>query len=157
MTIEGWEILPETAPDWWFDGEAAMQVERPKARKAGKRKDPQMQVLPLFEDIPGDWVSVLLESSIFAEQMSTFAGRLKQDQVEKSLRVLADRNLVLLKGVLAQRLELSGLRIDGWIASLQRILNVEGYPVLSVDSSQTVRLNLPLLREQFDIGESNGR
>jgi len=157
MTIEGWEILPETAPDWWFDGEAAMQVERPKARKAGKRKDPQMQVLPLFEDIPGDWVRVLLESSIFAEQMSTFAGRLKQDQVEKSLRVLADRNLVLLKGVLAQRLELSGLRIDGWIASLQRILNVEGYPVLSVDSSQTVRLNLPLLREQFDIGESNGR
>ena len=157
MEIDGWEILPETPPDWWFEGEAVPQDERPRVKKSGKRKEPQMPVLPLFEDTRPDWVSALLASSVFVEQMSTFAGRLKEDQVEKSLRVLADRNLVLLKSVFAQRLELSGLRIDGWIASLQRILNVEGYPVLSVDSSQTVRLNLTLLREQFDIGESNGR
>ena len=157
MDIEGWEILLETPPDWWFEGEVDTQVERPKVKKAGKRKDPPMPVLSLFEDSRTDWVNALMESSVFKDQMSTFAGRLKQDQVEKSLRVLADRNLVLLKSVFAQRLELSGLRIDGWIASLQRILNVEGYPVLSVDSSQTVRLNLQLLREQFDMGETNGR
>ena len=157
MDIEGWEILPETPPDWWFEGEVDTAVERPKVKKSGKRKDPQIPVLSLFEDSRTDWVNALMESSVFKDQMSTFAGRLKQDQVEKSLRVLADRNLVLLKSVFAQRLELSGLRIDGWIASLQRILNVEGYPVLSVDSSQTVRLNLQLLREQFDMGESNGR
>lgn len=157
MEIDGWEILPETPPDWWFEGEAVPQVERPKVKKPGKRKDPQMPVLPLFEDNRVDWVTSLLASSVFTEQMATFAGRLKEDQVEKSLRVLADRNLVLLKSVFALRLELSGLRIDGWIASLQRILNVEGYPVLSVDASQTVRLNLTLLREQFDLGESNGR
>ena len=157
MDIEGWEILPETPPGWWFEGEVDTAVERPKVKKSGKRKDPQIPVLSLFEDSRTDWVNALMESSVFKDQMSTFAGRLKQDQVEKSLRVLADRNLVLLKSVFAQRLELSGLRIDGWIASLQRILNVEGYPVLSVDSSQTVRLNLQLLREQFDMGESNGR
>ncbi len=156
MDIEGWEILPETPPYWWSEGEVDTPVERPKVKKSGKRKDPQMPVLSLFEDSRTDWVNALMESSVFKDQMSTFAGRLKQDQVEKSLRVLADRNLVLLKSVFAQRLELSGLRIDGWIASLQRILNVEGYPVLSVDSSQTVRLNLQLLREQFDMGESNG-
>jgi len=89
--------------------------------------------------------------------MSTFAGRLKSDQVEKALRILADRNFVLLKSAFAQRFDLSNLRIDGLIASLQRILNVEGYPVLSVDGSQTVRLNLQLLREQFDLERSYGR
>ena len=159
MDIDGWAILPEAPPDWWFEGEASAQVERPKAKKPGKRKEPQAAVLPLFEpsDNRTDWVKSLFESSVFAEQMSTFAGRLKQDQVEKSLRVLADRNLVLLKSVFAQRLDLSGLRVDGWIASMQRILNVEGYPVLSVDSSQTDRLNLQLLREQFDVGEPDGR
>ena len=156
MDIEGWEILPETPPDWWFEGEVDTPVERPKVKRSGKRKDLQLPVLSLFEDSRTDWVNALMESSVFKDQMSTFAGRLKQDQVEKSLRVLADRNLVLLKSVFAQRLELSALRIDGWIASLQRILNVEGYPVLSVDASQTVRLNLQLLREQFDMGESNG-
>ena len=47
------------------------------------------------------------------------------------------------------------LRVDGLIATLQRILNVEGYAVLSVDASQTIRLNLQLLREQFELGDSN--
>ncbi|HKN71466.1 MAG TPA: BREX-2 system phosphatase PglZ [Terriglobales bacterium] len=159
MEIDGWEILQEAPPDWWSEGDVMTQFKRPKTTKAGKRSDSQPHTMPLFESSDGrcDWVTSFLESRVFAEQMSTFAGRLKQDQVEKSLRVLADRNFVLLKSVFAQRLELSGLRIDGWIASLQRILNVEGYPVLSVDSSQTVRLNLQLLREQFDIGESDGR
>jgi len=159
MEIDGWEILPEAPPDWWSEGDVITQFERPKTTKASSRKDPPRPALPLFEPSDGrdDWVRSFMESRVFAEQMSTFAGRLKQNQVEKSLRILAERNFVLLKSVFAQRLELSGLRIDGWIASLQRILNVEGYPVLSVDSSQTVRLNLQLLREQFDIGESDGR
>ena len=43
------------------------------------------------------------------------------------------------------------------IASLQRIVNVEGYAVLSVDASQTIRLNLQLLRDQFELGDSNDR
>jgi hypothetical protein len=49
------------------------------------------------------------------------------------------------------------MRVDGMIASLQRVLNVEGYPVLSVDSSQTIRLNLQLLRDQFGLGDTSGR
>ena len=103
-----------------------------------------------------DWLDGLLASQVFAEQMETFAGRLKKEQVAEYLRVLADRNLVLLKNAFAQKLGVSGLRVDGLIASLQRILNVEGYPVLSVDSSQTIRLNLKLLREQFELEDSDG-
>ena len=89
--------------------------------------------------------------------MDTFAGRLKREQLEQYLRVLADRNVVLLKSAFAQRIGVSALRVDGLIASLQRVLNVESYAVLSVDSSQTLRLNLQLLREQFRLGDSNGR
>ena len=63
----------------------------------------------------------------------------------------------LLKSAFAQRIGVSALRVDGLIASLQRILNVEGYAVLSVDSSQTIRMNLQLLREQFGLGDNNGR
>ena len=57
----------------------------------------------------------------------------------------------------AQHIGVSALRVDGLIASMQRVLNVESYAVLSVDSSQTLRLNLPLLREQFRLGDNNGR
>jgi hypothetical protein len=156
MEIEGWEILPEAPPVWWFEGEVESQVERPKAKKAGRRKDVQPPVMSLFDETAPDLVHALMNSKVFEDQMSTFGGRLKPDQVERALRILADRNFVLLKSAFTQRLELSSLRIDGLIASLQRILNVEGYAVLSVDASQTVRLNLTLLREQFDLEGSYG-
>lgn len=163
MQIEGWDAQPSTPPDWWFEGEPTPVAERPKPRKQGKVKDPSKMTMSLFEtpgfEMPGDqtdWVTALLASEVFAEQMETFAGRLKKEQVEQYLRVLADRNLVLLKSAFAQKLGVSGLRVDGLIASLQRILNVESYPVLSVDSSQTIRLNLALLREQFELEDGNG-
>lgn len=38
------------------------------------------------------------------------------------------------------------------VSTLQRLLNVEGYPVLSsVDGGRTLKLDLQLLREQFDV------
>jgi hypothetical protein len=88
--------------------------------------------------------------------METFGGRLTKEQVKQSLRVLADRNLVLIKSAFADKIGFSNLRVDGLIASLQRILNVDGYLVLSMDSSQTIRLHLPLLREQFELGDPDG-
>lgn len=128
-------------------------------RQDQRTSEPRKPTLPLF-DSPADqgaWVDALLSSEVFAEQMETFAGRLRKDHVEEYLRVLVDRKLVLLKTAFAQKLGISALRVDGLIASLQRILNVEGYAVLSVDSSQTIRLNLQLLREQFELGDTDGR
>ena len=159
MEIDGWEVRPPTPPEWWFDGDAVPTAVPVKPRKAGKVREPKPAAMPLFDGPVGsrDWVDELLASDVFAEQMATFAGRLKKEQAEQYLRVLADRNLVLLKTAFAQRLGVSVMRVDGMIASLQRVVNVEGYPVLSVDSSQTIRLNLPLLREQFGLGDSGGR
>jgi hypothetical protein len=159
MEIEGWQVQAATPPDWWFDGDAATIIEKTKPKKSAKTRYPVKQALSLFETTAdqSDWVNALLVSEVFIEQMGTFGGRLKKEQVEQYLRVLAERNLVLLKSAFAQRAGVSSLRVDGLIASLQRILNVEGYPVLSADSSQTIRLNLSLLREQFELGDNNGR
>lgn len=44
--------------------------------------------------------------------------------------------------------------IEGFVATLQRLLNVEGYPVLGfVDAGHAVKLDVPLLRGQFLPGE----
>jgi hypothetical protein len=85
--------------------------------------------------------------------MEVFGGRLKREHVEQAVRALTERNGVQMKPALAQRLAVPPIRVDGILASLQRILNVDGYPVLTIDSSQTVRLNLALLREQFALNE----
>ena len=42
--------------------------------------------------------------------------------------------------------------IRGAVAQLQQLLNVESYPVLRSEGA-TVILDLPLLREQFGIGD----
>ena len=53
---------------------------------------------------------------------------------------------------LARELQFPTLRLPGLLAKMQRILNVDGYPVLSRDdASDTVELNRDLLLKQFDL------
>jgi hypothetical protein len=53
---------------------------------------------------------------------------------------------------LAQQLGLPLIRVDGLIQNYRRLLNVDGYDVLSYDQpSETIALNIELLRSQFEI------
>jgi len=152
--IEGWQVQAPVPPDWWMESAEAAPVAAPRSTPR-KGKAPARPSLPLFDEPAKqvDWVAALLASDVFAQQLEVFGGRLKKEQVEQALRVLAERNCVQMKPAFAQRLAVPPIRVDGLLASIQRILNVDGYPVLTVDSSQTVRLNLTLLREQFALNE----
>ncbi len=158
MNLDGWDVQAADVPEWWFESEPRFTEEPLKRQKRGRSPltatpEPLLFEAPLAQR---DWIAALLNSEVFSAQMETFAGRLTRGQVEHYLRVLADRNLVLIRSAFAEKVGLSNLRVDGLIASLQRILNVEGYLVLSMDSSQTIRLHLPLLREQFELGDPDG-
>jgi hypothetical protein len=46
------------------------------------------------------------------------------------------------------------IRLTGLLAKLIRVLNIDGYAVLEVENaSDTVELNVALLRKQFELGE----
>jgi hypothetical protein len=92
-----------------------------------------------------------LNGPAFAEQMRIAGGRLDGARAEQALRALAARNGVLMKPALAQRVDLPQFRIDGFLSSFERVLNVDGYPVVSVDDSETVRLDIDLLKKQFGL------
>ncbi len=63
---------------------------------------------------------------------------------------LVDANGVLPTVLVAERATEQPARAVGFVTTLQRIFNVDNYPVLSLeDGSRTVRLNIPLLRKQF--------
>jgi hypothetical protein len=47
--------------------------------------------------------------------------------------------------------DLPQFRIDGFLSNFERVLNVDGYPVVSVDDSETVRLDIDLLKKQFGL------
>jgi len=116
--------------------------------------------MPLFagaEAKAGDWLDRLFESDVFAAQYK-LAGRgaPKLEDVRRFLDVLAPRGGKALKLTMAQQLGLPELRIAGLVASMRRILNVDGYAVLDVEeSSSTICLDIDLLKLQFGLDEND--
>ena len=72
--------------------------------------------------------------------------------METFLTTLDARGGSILRQGLAQELSVPLFRIDGLIQNMARILNVDRYEVLDYDrASETVTLNIQLLKTQFDI------
>jgi len=56
-----------------------------------------------------------------------------------------------MSAAVTQRLGIPELRLNRLLAGVQKLLNVDGYPVLSVDRpSKTVRLGLQSLKIPFE-------
>ena len=54
---------------------------------------------------------------------------------------------------LSRSVNYPAIRLRGLIAVMQRVLNIDGFAVLTRDdASDTVTLNRELLRRQFDLG-----
>jgi hypothetical protein len=143
---EGWVRGAENPPVWWFTGGVVPAAEPPKPKPR--------RAQPLFEGVEGiehDWIAEMLAGEVFREQMRIAGGRMDVGRAEQAIRVLVECNRVLMKAAMAQRLTMPLIRIDGFLSNLQRVLNVDGYPVVSVDDSETVRLDIDLLKKQFGV------
>lgn len=156
---ENWKLVPQQSPRWWWESEESsrpMPVQEVKVSK--KVKTPVADAtLPLFAAVAATpakaWIDNLLSSELYQEQYRR-AGRNppNPETIKKVLQALNERQGTLLRSVLAQHSGEPEIRLNGLLAMMRRILNVEGYPVLSVDdASGTVRLNIELLRTQFDL------
>jgi hypothetical protein len=105
------------------------------------------------EEVTPEWVSRLLTSPVFEEQKRLGGRGLPADEVFANLlRTLDRRGGKLTSVALARALEFPPLRLSGLLAKSQRVLNIDGYAVLSRDdASDTVELNRELLLKQFDL------
>jgi hypothetical protein len=138
-------------PPWW---EAVI----PPAVPAERAPSQQQDALPGFELTASAAVPLahqVLGSAVYLAQ-SRLAGRAQPASDRMSALMAA---LVTAPGHRLSEVEaadLLGVRRSsarGAIATVQRVLNVEGYPVLSIDADgSTLVLDEILLREQFGIG-----
>jgi len=155
----GWAAVEAREPGWWQDAAPAQAaVPAPRTAPKARRKPPAGTGDALF-DVPasptgatpaGDLVATLLATELFVAQQSLTPRRLETSKIEAALRALLDANEVLPVTVLAQRAGELPARAGGFVTTLQRIFNVDNYPVLSLtDEGRTVRLNVRMLREQF--------
>lgn len=146
-----------TAQPYWWTEEGIGEVEVAPADAKTKKLE---RDLPLFVAAEQrahaaalDWIEHLLASPVFQRQ-TAMAGRtaLSADLLRAILGSLHDRGDRILKPALAQRIGQPEFRIPGLIAGLRRVMNVDGYPVITFEeASGTISLNRQLLKTQFEI------
>ena len=103
-------------------------------------------------------VTALLAAELFQAQLSATPRAVPVGKVEAAVRALLDANGTLAVAVVAERAGERPARAGGFAVTLQRIFNVDNYPVLSlIDDGRTLRLDVELLREQFGLPNPSGR
>ena len=148
-SVEAWDPELRTVPDWWQAEQAREAVESPPVAPSDER---QLGLLEMKAAEDARW-QPLLESDVFAAQRG-LAGRVVPDdaRVLAALNVLAVAHGRLPLTAFAERVDVSTRRVRGFVAGLQRLLNADGYSVLSLDDDmERVELDMDLLNTQFGL------
>ena len=95
----------------------------------------------------------LFASEIFGQQKKLVGRQLRDDQIVRTvLRALDQHGGRMTAVALARAVNYPAHRLPGLLATLQRLLNLDGFGVLARDeNSDTVELNRDLLRRQFGV------
>lgn len=153
--LEGWSLSDQLSPDWWdtkLKKKSSPSAFAPPATKA-KKDDPQIDLFagpPKAKDSLGER---LLASEIFLEQMEIrMPRRLEKDKVAELVDLLNGSGGKMLREELATALHMKLMRLDGFVQTAAKVLNIDGYQALSLDnSSQTVTLDSSILLDQFEL------
>jgi hypothetical protein len=159
---DGWRYAPPQSPDWWrgpvaVEAAAGKPTTPPAARRSTASPGPTLfDVAPPVASPRKDLAASVIASRTYRDQRSRASRVLIEDkQVGDLLRALvaAPANRLDSESA-AAALGIATVQFSGALGQLQRLLNVEQYPVVSRDpDGVTVVLDLVLLREQFEVTE----
>lgn len=167
--LAGWREVAPANPGWWQwqvetvaasepEGQAKalegkLSAPAPRQPLKGETGDLLAHIEPHPPRSAAIWIDRLFESKLFSEQRKQAARTALSDaRIRTILDELDKRGGKLTAAALAEQLEMPQFRVGGVVSALRRILNVEGYDVLSFDdSSETIVLNRELLATQFGL------
>jgi len=165
--VPGWAGAPVASPDWWREPVASSAPvpasgAQPSSQP-GRRTRPPEEVDTLFELAPAEaatpstvvvapsLIDALLASDVYAQRRGSRAP-LPNERVAALLGVLVAGGGRATLETLAAHADVPAHRIAGTVTALRKLLQVEGYAVLTVDpDGRTVKLDLDLLTEQFGL------
>ncbi len=140
------------APDWWGAEPRRDVLKIPVAKSSRAGKQPGYP--DLFTEQPArSWVEPLLASAVMLAQRERI-GRiaLDKDRITRLLKCLDQHGGRATINQLAGAVEQPILRMRGIISAMQRMLNVDGFSIVSMEAgTNTVILNRELLRKQFEL------
>ena len=151
--VEALELVPEvdrTARPWAADeSDAPVRSVSPAAAVATARASAAPSTPPV--DPPGpmqDWVAEVMFSSSFSERRQSAGTHVPAARLQSLLSYLDANGGRLSHAQLAEVLGLPARRIAGFVATVSRVVNIDGFESL-VDEGSAVRLDAALLRQQF--------
>jgi hypothetical protein len=159
---QGWHELfgPDVTPAWWEPraktAPAAPPSQQPKPKP--RKQKPPTDAVPLFaveqtvEQTAESLGSRIVATDVYAGQR-TFVRKAPDNQtVAAVIDALAQADESLPLSTVASVAGRSGRRAEYFVAVLQRLLNVDGYPVISlVDGDRRLKLEVEMLRLQFGV------
>ncbi|MEV6525737.1 BREX-2 system phosphatase PglZ [Longispora sp. NPDC051575] len=145
-----WVALDVQPPVWW-SGPGATRVaataQQPVTPSVQPAPEPQSVRTPLL-------LGTLLSSELFQALTAQLPRGLTEQQLHAALSALLEAGGVLPAVVAAQRAGVAASRAGGLLTMVQRVMNVDGYPVLEIiDNGRTASLNRQQLIEQFGLSE----
>ena len=99
------------------------------------------------------WVEKFLASQAYKEQKEFVKRHAPDDEIiRRSLVVLDSSGGILTPAAFCKATDLPAGRLDGLMARMQRVLNVDGYEVLVFSRAENrIELNIAKLKRQFDL------
>jgi hypothetical protein len=156
-------------PDWWSTAPVARAVVEEPATQTGPRTlfDHLPEEKPREEGTtpeikkkheeaakPAAWIEQLLSSQAYKTQKELVRRHAPEDQlVRRCLAALHASGGIMTPAAFSKAANVPAGRLDGLIAVMQRVLNVDGYEILKLSRDENrVELNAAKLKRQFDLG-----
>lgn len=159
-------------PEWWLAPPIASAiVEEPtvtivKPKKPMGLFDEQMEQekkpvttsvktkpVPQPTSVPAAWLDRLFASTGYKDQKDSVRRHAPEDDlVRRCLQSLDASGGIMTPAAFSNVADIPAARLDGLIARIQRLLNVDGYEILTFSRSENrIELNVPKLKRQFDL------
>jgi hypothetical protein len=155
-------------PEWWSSAPTAAAIiesspvsilpKHPTTLFDGMPDEPQEAVRPIQPvkavSVPAkDWIKRLLSSPAYKDQKEMIRRHAPEDSlVQCSLEALDANGGIMTPAAFAKAADLPPARLDPLIAQMKRLLNVDGYEILTLNRNENkVELNVAKLKRQFDL------
>jgi hypothetical protein len=154
-------------PEWWSSAPTATAIIEssvvllPKARETlfdNMPEEPEEPARPTQPPKPAsaastDWIKRLLSSAAYKDQKAMIRRHAPEDSLIQSTLAALDANGgIMTPAAFAKAADLPPARLDPLIAQMKRLLNVDGYEILTLNRNENkVELNVAKLKRQFDL------
>jgi hypothetical protein len=154
-------------PDWWSSSptassatevsEASVVPVRPRPTTLFDQlhEEPAVEApkKPEAQPVETAWITRLFASAAYKAQKELVRRHAPEDDlVRRCLVALGSSGGIMTPAAFSKAAEVPAGRLDGLIARIQRLLNVDGYEILTMNRSENrIELNVLKLKRQFDL------